>query len=552
MASNLPLRRDAGPATPTQSATFELPPKYVEPVESGATARWRALSAAGTQKVLRDRIEVDTPVELMWCLLNPYWRGLYRDGPYLLWLEGFHEGQVPQILRRINKFRGMDQLDDPSYNECWEEWRDFYESDEGKQELAPYKEWLRQLPAEPASVLGSSTRRTLTRMHIERPRTQPEFSDSDSSLTDLSYLSWSDVTGNTTLADGDSIALQASDPIIKAHQAQENDNEDSTDPLLKELSTDKRTTLDEPRKSLLASAVSPIDNIHNLINRGNKASHQPGHSLSASSSTLQEVPNDTHSEDQAWSFRPSKNPLVAPRAQARDILLDESSKDQNAFLRPANTSFVESTNNQHISIQAGNNSLLPEPCEQQHIVLGQIYDSHVVPAADTQRASLNSGSEYQHTSPYHSKNTILEAPVAPVQKKEKKRPPPLNRATLEKVAALPGSRRVKELRATKDKDTPMLRPTRGKKVNYSGLDISTPTPKAGQRRKRDTDEQTYRPPGKASQDDGEKPATKRRKTARQPRQPRTQASRQGRKQTSLTKADKASEGNEQAPHIQPS
>ncbi|KAK7992504.1 hypothetical protein PG988_001298 [Apiospora saccharicola] len=71
---------------------------------------------------------------------NLFWRGGDDMQAYYKWLhDEYYDGDMPEIVRRANAFRGFPQLDDPDYYpDIAAERRAYYRSEEGREELRPY------------------------------------------------------------------------------------------------------------------------------------------------------------------------------------------------------------------------------------------------------------------------------------------------------------------------------------------------------------------------------------------------------------------------------
>ncbi|KAK6200831.1 hypothetical protein LQW54_009495 [Pestalotiopsis sp. IQ-011] len=88
----------------------------------------------------------DVPMEAIVIAMHPCYRGPKLDGSYYKWLnECVYHNDMPDIIRRVNKFRGFPQRDDPRWNLVdAEKWQDYYISAEGCAELEPYLPYLRR------------------------------------------------------------------------------------------------------------------------------------------------------------------------------------------------------------------------------------------------------------------------------------------------------------------------------------------------------------------------------------------------------------------------
>ncbi|KAI0125565.1 hypothetical protein BJ170DRAFT_596808 [Xylariales sp. AK1849] len=84
------------------------------------------------------------PKEAYAVALNPFYRGQSLDGDYYKWLEmKYYGGHMPEIIRRVNKFRGFPQLDDEAFNTFNAySWKQYYETEDAHAVLAPYIPYL--------------------------------------------------------------------------------------------------------------------------------------------------------------------------------------------------------------------------------------------------------------------------------------------------------------------------------------------------------------------------------------------------------------------------
>ncbi|KAK8070123.1 hypothetical protein PG994_006739 [Apiospora phragmitis] len=92
-------------------------------------------------KLLMDSIVNSLPSdELMAVAPNLLWDGGDDMTKYYEWLlEEFYDGNMPEIVRRANAFRGFPQIDDEDFNqEGAAERRAYYQSHQGREELRPY------------------------------------------------------------------------------------------------------------------------------------------------------------------------------------------------------------------------------------------------------------------------------------------------------------------------------------------------------------------------------------------------------------------------------
>ncbi|KAK8044284.1 hypothetical protein PG993_004308 [Apiospora rasikravindrae] len=90
---------------------------------------------------LMDRIIYSLPSdELMVVTPNLFWDGGDDMTKYYEWLlEEYYDGEMPEIVRRANAFRGFPQLDDADFNpDGADERRAYYQSKQGREELRPY------------------------------------------------------------------------------------------------------------------------------------------------------------------------------------------------------------------------------------------------------------------------------------------------------------------------------------------------------------------------------------------------------------------------------
>ncbi|KAK8085597.1 hypothetical protein PG997_006868 [Apiospora hydei] len=78
--------------------------------------------------------------EFMVVAPNLFWDGGDDMAKYYEWLlEEYYDGDMPEIVRRANAFRGFPQLDDTDFNPNGaEERRAYYQSKKGREELRPY------------------------------------------------------------------------------------------------------------------------------------------------------------------------------------------------------------------------------------------------------------------------------------------------------------------------------------------------------------------------------------------------------------------------------
>ncbi|KAI0141380.1 hypothetical protein BJ166DRAFT_597672 [Pestalotiopsis sp. NC0098] len=88
----------------------------------------------------------DVPMEAIVVTIHPCYRGPKLDGSYYKWLnESVYHNDMPDIIRRVNKFRGFPQQDDPRWNHVdADKWHDYYISDEGRAEMEPYLPYLQK------------------------------------------------------------------------------------------------------------------------------------------------------------------------------------------------------------------------------------------------------------------------------------------------------------------------------------------------------------------------------------------------------------------------
>lgn len=83
------------------------------------------------------------PLEAAVVAVHPCYRGEKHDGNYYHWLLDLYDGDLPDIVRRINKFRGFPQNDDPTWNTVnADEWREKYNSEEYQAEMRRYIPYL--------------------------------------------------------------------------------------------------------------------------------------------------------------------------------------------------------------------------------------------------------------------------------------------------------------------------------------------------------------------------------------------------------------------------
>ncbi|KAH8676179.1 hypothetical protein BX600DRAFT_432710 [Xylariales sp. PMI_506] len=84
------------------------------------------------------------PKEAYVVAIHPEYKGEEAHGDYYTWLNDvIYEDHMPEIIRRVNKFRGFPQLDNPSYNKNNpQRWKEYYESQTAQDELAPYIHWI--------------------------------------------------------------------------------------------------------------------------------------------------------------------------------------------------------------------------------------------------------------------------------------------------------------------------------------------------------------------------------------------------------------------------
>ncbi|ETS86714.1 hypothetical protein PFICI_00542 [Pestalotiopsis fici W106-1] len=88
----------------------------------------------------------EIPMEAAVVALHPCYRGTKLDGGYYEWLNRkVYNFEMPDIVRRVNKFRGFPQRDDPKYNIIDpEKYQEHYRSEKGQAELEPYMPYLRK------------------------------------------------------------------------------------------------------------------------------------------------------------------------------------------------------------------------------------------------------------------------------------------------------------------------------------------------------------------------------------------------------------------------
>jgi hypothetical protein len=83
------------------------------------------------------------PMEAMMVAIHPYYRGEQLDGKYYDWLLDLYDNDMPDIVRRVNKFRGFPQNDDPVWNPVnSEEWHVRYDTEEYRAEIQRYMPYL--------------------------------------------------------------------------------------------------------------------------------------------------------------------------------------------------------------------------------------------------------------------------------------------------------------------------------------------------------------------------------------------------------------------------
>ncbi|KAK8018393.1 hypothetical protein PG991_007583 [Apiospora marii] len=93
---------------------------------------------------LMDRIVSDLPSnEFMAVSPNIFWNGGDNMTAYYEWLrDEYYDGDMPEIVRRANAFRGFPQLDDEDFNPLGAagaaERRAYYRSEKGREKLRPY------------------------------------------------------------------------------------------------------------------------------------------------------------------------------------------------------------------------------------------------------------------------------------------------------------------------------------------------------------------------------------------------------------------------------
>ncbi|KAH6648399.1 hypothetical protein BKA67DRAFT_538438 [Truncatella angustata] len=104
------------------------------------TIQHRRLDYHRLNKILK---HPNAPVEATAVAINPFYRGEKLDGSYYTWLLDYFDGDMPDIIRRINKFRGFPQMDDASFNPgSAEEWQARYRTEHYQKEMQRYMPYL--------------------------------------------------------------------------------------------------------------------------------------------------------------------------------------------------------------------------------------------------------------------------------------------------------------------------------------------------------------------------------------------------------------------------
>ncbi|KAF3010456.1 hypothetical protein E8E14_003575 [Neopestalotiopsis sp. 37M] len=87
----------------------------------------------------------EIPIEACLVNIHPCYRGPRLDGSYYIWLyTKIYDFNMPDIVRRINKFRGFPQRDDPEFNVTnHEQYAEYYASEGGQAEMEPYLPYLK-------------------------------------------------------------------------------------------------------------------------------------------------------------------------------------------------------------------------------------------------------------------------------------------------------------------------------------------------------------------------------------------------------------------------
>ncbi|KAM0806987.1 hypothetical protein AB5N19_07326 [Seiridium cardinale] len=102
----------------------------------------RRLESSKLSQMLRHPF---APPEAVAVAINPFYRGKELDGDYYKWLLVWYDGDMPDIIRRINRFRGFPQNDDPSWNKADADvWKARYATEEYKAEFQQYRPYLLQ------------------------------------------------------------------------------------------------------------------------------------------------------------------------------------------------------------------------------------------------------------------------------------------------------------------------------------------------------------------------------------------------------------------------
>ncbi|KAI1855484.1 hypothetical protein JX265_007680 [Neoarthrinium moseri] len=75
--------------------------------------------------------------------IHPFWRGPRLDGLYHEWLDDLYDHDMPPIIRRINKFRGFPQKDDPEFNpDTYQMYKDLHATKKFDDEFGEYLPYL--------------------------------------------------------------------------------------------------------------------------------------------------------------------------------------------------------------------------------------------------------------------------------------------------------------------------------------------------------------------------------------------------------------------------